>query len=101
MHRRLLDLGCHQTASGQNEVRIRLAIAILEVEASEKDDCGCYWDLSEEETFAEFLHEVGEPYSEAVELAGAGVSEVDRAGMEEGGAWVEMVVMVRGGPEAA
>jgi len=66
MYRRLLHFGRYETTSRKNEIRIRLAIAILDVKSSKEDGSSRYWDLAEEKTFPELLNEVGEPYAQAV-----------------------------------
>ena len=69
MHRRLLHLGRDETTSREHEIRIGLAITVLKVESAEEDGGRGDGDLAELKAFAEFLDQVGEPYSKTVELA--------------------------------
>jgi hypothetical protein len=99
VHRRLLHFRRNKHASREDEIRIRLADRVLEVEPP-KEDRGCgNGYLAEEQPFAQFLNQVGEPDSETVMLSRSAVAEVGGTRSGETGAGVEMVSRVRGVPE--
>ena len=72
----LLDLGGDETARGEHEIRVGLAVAVLEVEPPEQDGRRGDGHLPQLQPLAQLLDEVGEPYAETVQLPGGGVARV-------------------------